>query len=113
MTRFYIRIGLALGLLPGFLCVSSGAGRNPGMLTYRGGGKGKVVFDHQLHVAKAFTCNDCHRIFPPTGTQLFQMQKKGFISTSDHGSQEKCFACHDGQLAFNDCNQCHRKVGGF
>ena len=114
MIRFYHSMGLGLGLLlVGFLCVSSGASRNPGVLTYRGGGEGKVVFDHQRHVAKAFTCNDCHRVFPRTGTQLFQTQKKVLISIGDHGSGVKCFACHDGQLAFNDCGQCHRKVTGF
>lgn len=82
-------------------------------LTYRGGGRGKVVFDHQLHAAKGFVCNDCHTRYAGTGTQLFATHKSGLISFADHRSANGCFACHDGRAAFNGCDQCHREVTGF
>ena len=36
-------------------------------LTYRGGGQGKVVFDHQLHASQGFRCDDCHTNFAGSG----------------------------------------------
>jgi hypothetical protein len=31
------------------------------------------------------------------------------ISIADHGSDRKCFACHNDKAAFSNCAQCHRK----
>lgn len=127
--RFQVSIRMALlaGLL---LCWQPGrvaaGGRLP-TLSYRGGGHGKVVFDHQLHASEGFRCVDCHSDFAGTGKILFTTRKQGLISFADHTTGTKCFACHNGdgvpadrkgafyngKGAFDDCNQCHRKIGGF
>jgi c(7)-type cytochrome triheme protein len=125
-VQISIRVVLLSALL---LFVETGSvdagGRLP-LLCYRGGGQGKVVFDHQLHASEGFRCNDCHTDFAGTGKQLFATQKQGLISLADHTTGAKCFACHngngvpddrkgafyDGKGAFYDCDRCHRKIGG-
>ncbi|MGP8245016.1 MAG: cytochrome c3 family protein [Bryobacteraceae bacterium] len=130
-----IRVALLLGL---WLCVQPGSvdagGRLPA-LSYRGGGYGKVIFDHQLHASLGFRCNDCHTDFAGTGKILFTTRKQGLIDFKDHTTGAKCFACHNanvetvrggfglpddgkgpfynGKGAFDDCAGCHRKIGGF
>ena len=71
-------------------------------LLYGGAGQGKVIFDGRLHASKGYVCNDCH-------SAIFDTQKKALISMDDHSSTTKCFACHNGTKAFNDCEKCHRK----
>jgi thiosulfate reductase cytochrome b subunit len=100
---------LLLCLPPG---AASAGGRLP-TLSYRGGGRGKVVFDHQLHASKGFRCNDCHTDFAGTGKQLFATRKQGLITFADHRAATKCFACHKGGGVPDDCDHCHRKIGGF
>jgi c(7)-type cytochrome triheme protein len=126
-----VQIGIRVVLLSALLlCAQPGSveagGRLP-LLSYRGGGRGKVVFDHQLHASEGFRCNDCHTDFSGTGKQLFATRKQGLISLADHTTGAKCFACHngdgvpddrkgafyDGKGAFIDCDGCHRKIGGF
>jgi hypothetical protein len=34
------------------------------------------------------------------------------ISMADHSGDGKCFACHDGKIAFATCEQCHRSAAG-
>jgi c(7)-type cytochrome triheme protein len=80
----------------------------PPPLTYRGGAQGTVIFDHQLHARRGWTCRDCHTVFKSTGRQLFQTRKQGRITWDDHEGPTRCFACHDGQAAFDACGQCHR-----
>jgi c(7)-type cytochrome triheme protein len=101
--------GLWLYGLPG--PVEAG-GRLP-VLSYRGGGQGKVIFDHHRHASKGLVCNDCHTAGSGTGTQLFATRKQGLITSADHKTGEKCFACHDGKGAFDDCGRCHYKSAGF
>lgn len=72
------------------------------MLTYGGGGQGKVIFDGQTHVSKGLVCNDCH-------LSLFEMKKKALITMNDHNEGKACFFCHNGKQAFYDCGQCHRR----
>lgn len=72
-------------------------------IIYYGAGEGKVVFDHQLHASKGMVCIDCH-------TKYFETQKKALFRMDDHFSDKKCFGCHNGKNAFNECNQCHRKL---
>jgi c(7)-type cytochrome triheme protein len=79
---------------------------------YRGGGQGTVIFDHGTHASRGLVCVDCHTRWPATGAQLFQTQKQGLISMADHSGDGKCFACHDGKLAFATCEQCHRFTAG-
>ena len=134
--RFQVSVRAAL--LAVCLCAQAGfvgaGGRLPA-LTYRGGGHGKVIFDHQRHASVGFRCNDCHTDFARTGKALFATRKQGLISFKDHTTGTKCFACHnadgewtqggfglpddrkgasyDGKGAFDDCAGCHRKTGGF
>lgn len=72
-------------------------------LTYRGGAQGRVIFDGRTHAAKGLVCTSCH-------SKLFPMQRTGLITMSDHGTDQKCFACHNGRQAFDTCDSCHRKV---
>lgn len=89
------------------LCLAAAAGQ-PKAFSYRGGGQGPVVFDHQLHARRGHVCRDCHTAYPATGRQLFQTRKQGRISLDDHSGDGKCFACHDGKVAGADCGHCHR-----
>jgi hypothetical protein len=126
-----VQIGILVTLLSAvLLCVQPGrvdaGGRLP-TLSYRGGGHGKVVFDHQTHASEGFRCDDCHTDFARTGKQLFATRKQGLITFKDHTTGTKCFACHngngvpderkgahyDGKGASDNCDSCHRKIGGF
>lgn len=109
MTRSQMGLRLALVcLLLCLFCLNSFGG-NVRAFDYRGGGQGSVTFDHRMHASKGYTCLDCHTRLPSTGKQLFQTQKQGMISIADHGSDRKCFACHNDNAAFSNCGQCHRK----
>jgi c(7)-type cytochrome triheme protein len=97
-------------------------GRLP-TIRYRGGAEGRVVFDHQVHAAKGFRCNDCHTDFAGSGRQLFATRRSGLITFADHSANARCFACHDGKGpaddgrnpaytgkgAFDNCERCHFK----
>jgi c(7)-type cytochrome triheme protein len=96
-----------IGLCIGLLCMTAAAQRVP-TFTYRGGGQGPVTFDHQLHASRGLVCADCHTRLAATGEQLFQTRKEGLISAADHVGGAKCFACHNGTVAFSSCAQCHR-----
>ena len=129
LVRFQANIRVA-ALAALWVCLRPGpvdaGGRLP-VLSYRGGGRGKVVFDHQLHASEGFGCQDCHTDFSGTGKQLFTTRKQALITLADHTAGAKCFACHDGggvsadrkgafhngPGAFNTCDHCHRKIGGF
>ena len=127
--RFQLGIGVALFaalLFYPLLGTVDAGGRLP-TLTYRGGGHGKVVFDHQMHASEGFRCNDCHTDFAGTGKQLFTTRRQGLITFVDRTAGTKCFACHNhdgapadrksasynGKGAPDDCDFCHRKIGGF
>jgi phosphate transport system substrate-binding protein len=89
----------ALGLL---VCSVAGFATAHGeRLIYGGAGQGKVVFDGQVHAAKGMVCQDCH-------AGLFATRKKALITMDDHGTDTKCFGCHDGKRASNACIDCHR-----
>ena len=119
-----MRLRIILSALLATALLAAG-GRLP-TLTYRGGGQGKVVFDHQLHASQGFRCNDCHTNFAGSGKPLFFTRKQGLITFGDHTSGAKCFACHNaggaqlarqgaadhGQRAPGNCDSCHRKTGG-
>lgn len=74
------------------------------ILMYGGGGQGKVVFDGRTHASAGLACASCH-----TDPALFATHKQARITMADHGEPKACFACHNGQKAFNDCGKCHRK----
>ena len=114
---------VAVFLLAGWLQ----AGGRIRTIVYRGGGQGKVVFDHQMHAAQGLRCNDCHTDFAGTGKALFATREQGLIAFADHSAGVKCFACHnasgvqderktagaDGKRAFYGCDRCHCKTGNF
>jgi len=108
MARFPMGLRLPLGCL--LLCLLSltAVGQQLRTFNYRGGGQGTVTFDHGNHASKSYVCLDCHTKLPSTGTQLFQTRKQGLISLADHGSDRKCFACHNDKVAFATCDRCHR-----
>jgi c(7)-type cytochrome triheme protein len=109
MARFPMGLRLALGWLLLSLFSLSAVGQQVGTFNYRGGGQGTVTFDHGMHASKGYVCVDCHTKFPPKGAQLFETQKRGLFTAADHSSDGKCFACHNGKIAFATCDQCHRK----
>jgi thiosulfate reductase cytochrome b subunit len=78
-------------------------------LIYRGAGQGRVVFDGRAHLAKGFRCADCHTEYAGTRRQLFETRKSGRISLADHDTDTRCFACHNGKVAFAECSRCHRE----
>jgi thiosulfate reductase cytochrome b subunit len=71
-----------------------------GVLLYRGGGQGRVVYDGRIHAKAGLRCNDCH-------SGLFPTRKTGLIARADHDRGTACFGCHDGRRAFADCERCH------
>ena len=125
-----LRIGIGLALTWALLCLWPGsieAGGPLPTLSYRGGGHGKVVFDHQRHASEGFRCNDCQGDFAGTGKALFATRRQGLIAFADHTTGAKCFACHNndgvpddrknafsnGKGAFDTCDRCHRQSGAF
>ncbi len=112
MTHHQRRIGIGLTcLLLGTVGIATAA-QTVKSFNYRGGGQGTVTFDHGTHASRGLMCVDCHTQWPATGAQLFQTRKLGLISMADHSGDGKCFACHDGRLAFAACDQCHRSAAG-
>ncbi len=103
---------MLLGTL--LLCTATiETGGGPPTIRYRGGNEGPVVFNHQVHASKGIRCNDCHTNYKESGKQLFATRKQGLICFDDHGTETKCFACHndsnesnDSNVS-NDCNYCH------
>jgi phosphate transport system substrate-binding protein len=73
------------------------------VLSYGGAVDGKVLFDGQMHLSKGYVCVDCHN-------DLFATKKEALITMEMHRQDISCFHCHNGQAAFNDCVQCHRKL---
>jgi c(7)-type cytochrome triheme protein len=108
MTRL---LAWALAALAVFWLGPAGAANaaGPPALSYRGGGQGRVIFDHQLHAAKGYVCADCHTDYAGTGRQLFQTQKQGLIDRAVHDRDQSCFACHNGTTASKQCETCHRR----
>jgi phosphate transport system substrate-binding protein len=78
-------------------------------LVYRGGEQGRVIFNGRGHASKGFRCADCHTNYARTGRQLFTTHKSGRIGREDHSTNTKCFACHNGKVAFDGCPQCHTR----
>ncbi len=104
MTRMKSVLALTLAVvLGGILAGEALAVDGTRALTYRGGAQGRVIFDGRTHAAKGLVCASCH-------SALFDTQKRGLITFSDHGTDKSCFACHDGKQAFDTCDNCHRQV---
>jgi c(7)-type cytochrome triheme protein len=110
MARCPAKTGAVCAATVLLLCLAGASGAaGPATLTYRGGGQGAVIFDHGLHAAKGYVCLDCHTDYAGTGKQLFQTSKQGLIDQAVHGRDASCFACHNGAVASNKCETCHRR----
>jgi c(7)-type cytochrome triheme protein len=82
----------------------------PAMITYEGGGAGKVIFDGTLHSSKDLTCANCHegQGFMPA---LFEM-KKGATVVNMHKMEmgRTCGRCHIiPENNYLICDKCHHK----
>ena len=85
------------------------------ILTWPGGGAGKVTFDGTKHAKKGLQCETCHV------AGLFQTKKNADNMTMEAMKQGKfCGVCHNGKKAFSTtdpkkCGECHKadkKEGG-
>jgi c(7)-type cytochrome triheme protein len=108
-VRVALFAALLLYPLPG--PVEAG-GRLPA-LSYRGGGQGKVIFDHQQHASKGLLCNGCHTDFPGDGKAAFCSAETRAHHLCRAQTGTKCFACHNGKGAFDACDRCHYKIGSL
>ena len=78
------------------------------ILTWPGGGAGKVSFDGSKHAKKGYQCEACHI------SGLFQTKKDADRMTMEAMKKGKfCGICHDGKKAFSvtdrkKCNDCHK-----
>ncbi len=107
MSRFFAGAMLLAVVLS--FAATAAAAADPAAFSYRGGGRGTVLFDHHLHASKGYACDDCHGADKETGRQLFQTRKQGLIDRAVHSRDESCFACHNGGVAFDTCDGCHRR----
>jgi len=77
------------------------------VVTWEGGGQGKVTFEGDEHAEKGYKCDSCH-------PSLFQMKKGASRITMDSLNKGRfCGACHDGKVAFSTsnpqkCHECHK-----
>jgi c(7)-type cytochrome triheme protein len=78
------------------------------ILTWPGGGAGKVSFDGTKHAKKDYHCETCHI------AGLFQTKKNADVMTMEAMKQGKfCGVCHDGKKVFSTtdpkkCHECHK-----
>ncbi|GAB4389959.1 MAG: hypothetical protein Kow0025_18750 [Thermodesulfovibrionales bacterium] len=72
---------------------------------FAGGAMGKVVFSGSAHAGAGLKCMECH-------PKLFPMTKAELKVPVPHAAGQVCFACHNGEKAFDfkaDCARCHKK----
>ena len=92
-------LGLAAAVVLATAALATPDGR---VVRYRGGERGRVVFDPRVHAKAGLVCNDCH-------SELFPTRRTGLVSRADHDDRRRCFACHEGARAFADCDRCHAR----
>lgn len=72
---------------------------------FDGGAMGKVVFSGSAHADAGLKCMECH-------PKLFPMKKQDLAIPVPHEAGQLCFACHNGEKAFDfkgECARCHKK----
>jgi c(7)-type cytochrome triheme protein len=65
---------------------------------------GSVMFSGTTHADAGLRCVHCH-------LSPFDVSRDAQISRADHRSDQFCFGCHDGNMAFaarGHCAQCHQ-----
>jgi c(7)-type cytochrome triheme protein len=105
MVTVRVMLLLTFALLFSFPCSTFAVA--PGKtLTWKGGGKGTVIFEGEEHAHKGSACGDCH-------PGLFTMKKGATKMTMAALNQGKyCGACHNGKKVFGTddpkhCHECH------
>ncbi len=89
------------------LPISAGAVGPGKVLTWPGGGAGKVLFEGSEHAREGHGCKDCH-------PGLFSMKKGSAAITMEALNAGRfCGACHNGTTAFSTkdpkkCHECHK-----
>lgn len=81
-----------------------GGKKDGGIIAYEGGGGGKVMFSHEMHIAMGLDCKGCH-------TALFGYRKNSTNNSMDSiNGGKSCGGCHDGKKAFaaDKCDGCHQ-----
>ena len=94
------------------ILLNSASAVPPGkIVSWEGGGAGRVVFEGSLHKDKGFKCRDCH-------TKIFANMKPDApptkLSMKDMNDDKSCGTCHNGKKAFSvkdkaNCLKCHKK----
>jgi len=89
---------------------------------------GDIIFPHQLHVIKQIDCVDCHnsvthlRISDYIQEEFIDKNEEFVPAAFDQKQAEKlvikgnqilmpaCMRCHNGDMATDACNACHRNI---
>jgi len=74
---------------------------------FPGKSTGSVLFSHKVHLARGFTCNDCHYTLYPSET----VRKP--VTMKEMWEGKSCGKCHGNMMAFSvrdgrSCNRCHK-----
>lgn len=62
---------------------------------------GELIVPHELHNLKTVDCLDCHQNPGHTPRKT---------STNATVSMNKCYECHNGHMASNNCQACHKTI---
>ncbi len=81
-----------------------------------------IIFPHQLHVMKQIDCVDCHSNVTHLNIADHIKKNENFSSAAFNESKATqlikkknqipmpvCMRCHNGQMATDKCNACHKK----
>jgi c(7)-type cytochrome triheme protein len=78
----------------------------PGLtLEFDGQGEGRVIFSGTEHSGTGMYCSDCHMA-------KFDVSRASRITRPDHNTDQFCFSCHNGEMAFaprRNCARCHEE----
>jgi len=89
---------------------------------------GDIIFPHELHVVKQIDCVDCHsnvthlhvskyiqREFTDVQKEFIpasfnEKQAEALITKGNQILMKVCMRCHNGDMATDACNACHRNI---
>lgn len=73
-----------------------------------------VIFEHEFHLGKKFTCQSCH---PELFTKnALEVEEREDFTMASFNEGKYCGKCHDGRTAFSvntNCIWCHIGVQGY
>ncbi|MBM4158523.1 MAG: cytochrome C [Ignavibacteria bacterium] len=64
--------------------------------------KRDIIFSHKFHLGKQMTCAECHK---DISSVKYASESPDYFPT-----MKSCFNCHDGILASNGCESCHKNL---